>query len=306
MDQFPYDTTLKLMAIQDPLGFLVGLHHLLHLPQGTLRLESSAVSGELPSERRYADLVWRVVTSTDTPLLLHVEFQLGESEVKMEERLLDYVVRLYLREHLPVRSVVILLNRKATIAKSPLVLAANGQEYLRFHYEVVKLWREPHEAILRLPSPLLWPLAGAMAGMNEKNLAAAAAQLASSDVEQQKKRALLEQLALLAGLQLEAEQVQRALRRFPMIEDLYKASSVTKEAYAEGEAKGRAEGAAENARRVARMSLERRFKLPLAPEIEEAIAGADEATLDSLVAEMIENSSLSLDDVRQRLGLIAF
>lgn len=294
MTRFPYDDALKLMALADPAGFLEALKHLLHVPADRLTLVGVPVSGELQAERRYADLVWRVATKSGKERLLHVEFQLlAEERAKMEDRLLEYAVRLYLRDHLPVESVVIYLQATARIPQAPLVWEGEEAEeaLLRFRFRVVRLWQEPHEAVLQLPSPVLWPLAGAMAGITVETLASAAAQIVTSDVEPQARQVLLDRLGLLAGLQLEAAQIDAAFGRNQMVKDLWKASSVTREAHEEGRV--------EEARRIAQLVLERRFGA-LGADLLEALKQANDTTLEALV---VESGTLTLEQVRTQLGV---
>jgi predicted transposase YdaD len=298
-ERFPYDDALKLMALADPPGFLEVLKRLLHLAPEALTLESSAVSGELHSRRRHADLVWRARGAQRDPRLLHVEFQLRaeKKKSKMEDRLLEYFVGLYLRDHLPVQSVVIYLQRTRQVATPPLVIGPAGDEMLRFKYWVVRLWEEPYEQVLSQPSPELWPLAGAMAGITEETLAAPALKIVESEREAQQKQALLDRLGLLAGLQLKASQIENAFRRQPMVKDLWRASSITREAYAEGKAEGRAEAKAQGLREAIQGVLESRFG-PLNQDIIQALGSADEAMLKSLVARV---ATETLEQVRERL-----
>jgi len=295
-ERFPYDDALKLMALADPPGFLEVLKRLLHLAPEAFSLESSAVSGELHAERRYADLVWRVLAQQGDTRLLHTEFQLqaDEKKQKMEDRLLEYFVRLYLRDHLPVYSVVVYLQRTKQVAKPPLVVGPKGEEVLWFKYWVVELWKEPYEQVLSQPSPVLWPLAGAMAGITEETLTAPALKIVESDIEPQQKQTLLDRLGLLAGLQLKTDQIERVFRRHPMIDDLLKASSYTRSAYEKGEAEGEAKGI----RRVASAALEARFGT-LSQDVRQAIDAADEATL----TEIITHPNEALEQVRERLHI---
>lgn len=299
--KFPYDDALKLTAMSDPAGFLEALKHLLHVPADMLTLVGIPVSGELQAERRYADLVWRVTSKSGKARLLHVEFQLlPEERVKMEDRLLEYAVRLYLRDHLPVESVVIYLKPTLRIPQPPLVWEGEEtEELLRFAFRVVRLWQEPHELVLSLPSPVLWPLAGAMAGITEQTLASAAERLVESDVDEQQKQTLLDRLGLLAGLQLEAAQVDAAFGRHPMVRDLWKASSVTREAHEEG----REEGRLEEARHMTQLALEQRFRSELGQDMVEALGQAQLATLEGLIKDLIQANALTLEEARTRLGL---
>lgn len=83
-----------------------------------------------------------------------------------------------------------------------------------------------------------------------------------------------------------------------MVEDLWKASSLTSTAYAEGEAEGEVRGERKGLREAIQGVLESRFGL-LSQEVTQALNRADEATLKRLVTHV---ASDTLEQVRQRLG----
>jgi hypothetical protein len=66
-------------------------------------------SPELPAVARRADLVREVLLRRQIPALLHIELQ-TRPDADIGERLADYGIRLWLRDHLPVRSVVVFLR----------------------------------------------------------------------------------------------------------------------------------------------------------------------------------------------------
>ena len=95
-------------------------------------------SPELPAVARQADLVWEVEDDTGTRGLLHIELQ-TKHDPEMGERLAEYLIRLWRRDHLPVRSIVIFLRAIPRVPQPPCVLEWMGNEVLRCHYEVVRL-----------------------------------------------------------------------------------------------------------------------------------------------------------------------
>jgi hypothetical protein len=300
---FRYDDALKLSALADPSAFLGWLKLLLHQAPSGLALVSSVVSGELHAKRRFADLVWRIRLANGLEWLLHVEFQLpprepAEKLVPMAERLLEYAVGLYLRDHLPVLSVVIYPQKTEKVAVSPLVIGGNGAQMLQFHFQSICLWKEPYEPILRLSYPFLWPLAGAMGGMTAQKLSQPVERILSSDLEDKVKGELLERLALLAGLQLKTAQIQTVFGRYPIVADLLRASDWTRSAFEQGEIQGAARGA----RRMAQSALEKRYG-QLGQEVVEAITSADEGLLTEVVAALVADPQQPLTVVRVQLGL---
>ena len=105
-----------------------------------------ALSGELKNWTRETDFLLEV-TLHGEEMLLHLEFQSRE-DINMAQRLLEYNV-MATREHKrKVYSCVIYLREDSIIAESPLVWElTNGQETLRFHFGVIKLWEIPTETI---------------------------------------------------------------------------------------------------------------------------------------------------------------
>ena len=84
-------------------------------PEYTWKAE---LSPELPATLRQADLVWEVVDAHGERGLLHIELQ-THAEANIGERMAEYGMRLWLREHLPLRSVVVFLNPSANVPESP-------------------------------------------------------------------------------------------------------------------------------------------------------------------------------------------
>ncbi len=132
-----------------------------------------------------------------------------------------------------------------------------------------------------------------MAGASADSVAAVGQQIAESqEVQMPLKEELIGYLGLLAGVQLNNAEVRAALRRHPMVNDLWQHSSVAQELKEEG----RVEGRAEAARHMARIALESRFGT-LSEDMLAAIQAADEATLETLI------TAKSLEDARAQLGL---
>src|SRR5690242_243674 len=113
-----YDQALKRLLLRAHDGFLA-----LVAPELTWRGE---LSPELPAVARQADLVWQVADATGALGILHVELQ-TKPEDDIGERIAEYALRLWRRNHLPVVSVVVYLRPAAQLPQSPFVIAWRGQ-----------------------------------------------------------------------------------------------------------------------------------------------------------------------------------
>jgi hypothetical protein len=145
----PWDDTMKRLIRLNPQDFVSWL---LYGAQ-----YKGSVSIELKNWTRETDFLLDVVLE-EQEILLHLEFQSTDDE-NMGQRLLEYNV-LAVREHKrPVLSCVIYLRKDSNIAESPLVWRLpNGQEVLRFHFVVNKLWEIPSEEMLQTDLVGLLPL----------------------------------------------------------------------------------------------------------------------------------------------------
>jgi predicted transposase YdaD len=94
----------------------------------------------------------------DRPIIVHFEMQSGP-DPDMAQRLLEYHVLAYRRYQRPVTSYVIYLRKGGALPHSPLIRSMpDGQEILRFHYQVMALWDLESEDLLELGLRGLYPL----------------------------------------------------------------------------------------------------------------------------------------------------
>ena len=161
-------------------------------------------SPELPAVARQADLVWEVEDSAGTRGLLHIELQ-TKPDPEMGERLAEYLIRLWRRDHLPVRSIVIFLRAIPRVPQPPFVLKWMGSEVPRCHYQVVRLSGTrmrvlPAERVLETPHVGLWPLAGLMANMRPELALTAAERIATAPVTRQEQSELVGLLTRAIGV----------------------------------------------------------------------------------------------------------
>jgi predicted transposase YdaD len=289
-----YDHTLKWIAEEEAQGFFEWLMEA--LGRKDFVLKESNLSKELAPAPRQVDLVWRILTPQGADALLHIELQL-EPDEWMGRRMLEYGMRLYERDHLPVVSIVIWLKRAAHLPTPPFIIYLDDEELFRYPYSVIRLWETPQELILAKPYPVLWPLAGLMAGTSADSIGAVGQQIAENqNIQTPLKEELIGYLGLLAGVQLDNAEVRAALRRHPMVEDLWQHSSVAQALKEEGREEGRIEGQVAGERRIVRKSLESRFGA-LDEQLLAALEKADEPMLELLI------TVKSLEDAKRHLGL---
>lgn len=250
----------------------------------------SALSPELPAVARQADLVWEVEHSEGQRGLLHIELQ-TKADADIGERLAEYGIRLWRRERRPVRSLVVFLRPTATVPQSPFVINWMGRECLRYGFDVVRLWEIPPDQVLNTAFYELWPLTSLMAGASADTTLDIVERLSTAPVPAQERAELTRLLVLLAGLRVPHTALQEALRRKPMIEDLWKESSLAEALADRFQERGMG--------RMAQVVLESRLG-PLSDDILMALKTADEVTLEAIGMHVATDT---IEQVRARLGL---
>jgi len=229
---------------------------------------------------------------------LHIELQL-RADAEMGERAAEYAIRLWRREHCLVLTLVIYLRPMSVPPWSPFVMAWPGRETLRYSFNEVRLWELPQEWVLDSPTVELWPLAGAMAGTTVETTLQVAERIAGAALPAQERDELPRVLVLLAGLRLPAQVLGEALRRRPMIEDLWKESSLGQALRDLAEERAHQQGKADGLRQATEVALEGRFG-PLDADLRAALSTADQDTLLDLIAHV---ATATLPRTRARLGL---
>jgi hypothetical protein len=230
--------------------------------------------------------VWEVGRSDGWRGILHIELQ-TKAEADIGERLADYTIRLWRRDHLPIRSLVVFLREARTVPASPFVIPWPTGASLRCDFDVVRLWERPQAEVLGTPHVALWPLASLMAEVTAASTLAVAERIVQSSLSEDERRDLTGLLLVLAGSRVAPSALLNALGRSQMINDLLKDSSFVQVMIEEGE------------RRLVRMTLETRHGV-LSEDLLAALRSADEATLLALNANIAADS---LEQVRARLGL---
>ncbi len=303
----------------------------------------ATLSEEVRRGSRRADLVWEVETSSGERGIAHFELQIKIETARKEqkirqrrepkersrkrteepkdirERMAEYALLLYLRDHLPVYSVVIFLKPGNT-PEPHFGWRWNGRELLSFNFEIIRLWEQPPELVLNTQEYNLWPLAGLMGKqVTEDTTFAVAEKIVQAPIERQEKSRLVGILGLLAGMRLPKANLMQALERDHMIEEIWKESSfgeaaaeilrpeveaklrpeVEAKLRPEVEAKIGAARKAEGMREMAQVALEGRLGT-LSAEVLAALERADEATLKAIVAHI---STDTPEQIQVRLGL---
>ncbi len=254
-------------------------------------------SPELPAVARRADLVWEVRDAMSQRGLVNIELQ-TKIEADIIERLIEYAIRLWRRDRLPVRTIVIFLRPGSGVPISPFVLDWKGGEILRYHFTVVKLWEIPPERVLEAPYVALWPLSGVMGNGTLETLVRAGEQIAAAPLPREERSELAGLLATLAGIRQPRGAVLAALGRNTLLNDLLRESSVVADWLDEGRAEGRAAGM----RASVRLALQGRFG-PLDEQLQAAIARAGEAALEGALMHIATDT---LEQLRARLDSTSF
>lgn len=125
-----YDQALKRLLVRGHDGFLALIAAGLTW-QGEL-------SPELPGVARQADLAWKAARPDGTLEIVHIELQVKPDE-DIGERVADYGLRLYRREHIPVRSIVVFLKPAKTLPQSPFGWDIMGEARARYAFDIVRL-----------------------------------------------------------------------------------------------------------------------------------------------------------------------
>ncbi len=165
-------------------------------------------------------------------LILHVEFQ-TEPDASISFRMLDYRVRVYRRfGDKPMYQVVIYLQP----TRSPLVRQTTFRLEKTYHeFEVVRLWEQPAENFTNAPGLFPFAVLG-QTDEPERVLRQVAREIEAIPPSNQRSD-LAASVAILAGLRLDREAIDRILRR-----DIMQESSFYQQLLEEGREEGREEG----------------------------------------------------------------
>lgn len=201
------------------------------------------LSPELPGVARQADLVWEVEDRGER-VALHIELQ-TQATADIGERVAEYAIRIWRRDHLPIRTIVVYLRPSPTMVMPPFVIMSHGQELMRYDYTNVLLWEIDPAPVLATDHYHLWPLTALMAGVTPDSVAAVAEQIVATPLPRHEQAELTGLLITLAGVRIPKEIIIQLLRSKSVIEDIWKESSAFDAVYEIGHEEGQAEGIAE-------------------------------------------------------------
>jgi len=285
-DRPDYDHALKRIFASDPEGIL------LVFAPGATWLDD--LQTELPGVNRQADLVWKVEQPKGGPGAVHFELQ-STGDEEMDERVVDYAWRIRQRYHLPVRSIVIYLRPDGKIPDPVYHWEWDGEPRFRYAFEVIRLWEWQPEQVLELPYPNLWPLAGFMANVNVDKTAEIVDQIEAAPIPEAQRTELVGDLALFAGMRLPWDAIYEAIRRRPVLKDLWEQSSLGKALEVIAEERARLDTLHD----AIRVVLNTRFGM-LPDDLVGAIDNADEAASRIILARI---GADTLEQIRALLNL---
>ncbi|UBF27781.1 Rpn family recombination-promoting nuclease/putative transposase [Kovacikia minuta CCNUW1] len=194
-------------------------------------------------------------------VVLHLEFQ-TQPKSDIPFRLIDYRLRVYRRfPQKRMRQVVIYLQPTTSnlVQQTTFVL-----ETTRHEFEVIRLWEQPTHAFLHTPG--LLPFAVLSQTNDRLSTLQQVAQQINQITDSRTQSNVAASTFILAGLVLEAESIQRILRRDIMQESVTY-QLLQAEAKAEGRAEGRAEGSQEALRQVAMNLLREGMEIAVAARV---------------------------------------
>lgn len=219
-----YDNTCKFLAETFPTDFASWL---LGEPIALTKLEPT----ELSSESIRAD---SVIFLESTEIVLHIEFQ-TEPNKNIPFRMVDYRLRLYRK--FPKRQIhqtVIYLTQ----TKSPLAFETTFQTGELVHkFNVIRLWEQPTEILQRYQG--LLPFATLSETSNPEETLRQVAQQIDNISDRQIQSNIAAATAIISGLALDKQTIQRLLRS-----EIMKESVIYQEILLEGKVEGIAEGEA--------------------------------------------------------------
>ncbi len=194
------------------------------------------------------------------PWIVHTEFLSGR-EANYPQQAIWYNILLQHRHQVPIWTVLILLRPQADGPELTGVYESEvpgcGKNHW-FRYEVIRVWLEPPERLLRSGLPLLplAPVSNVAAGGLREVLTAVAGRL-RAEAGPELQRTLWTATAILMGLRYPREQVEQLIEGVGKmilgirgIEDSWVYQDIFAKGRAEGEAKGRAEGQVDEARAI--------------------------------------------------------
>ncbi|MBX3397438.1 MAG: hypothetical protein KF873_01745 [Gemmataceae bacterium] len=274
-----YDSTLKHLLDRFAADWIGLLAPLVDLPPG---VQVEALDADLSTVQAMTDKVFRL----HRPELgvLHLEPQ-SSHDLELPDRLLVYNSLLHRRHGGPVRTVVLLLRREAdspTLSGSLRRARADGQEYLRFDYDVIRVWQMSADVLLAGPIGVL-PLA-VLADDAKDRLEDVVVRMDHRLPNDPTRNLLLASSFILCGLRYNEEVIQAAYQRVLGMKESVTYQAIIREGVAYGTIA---------ARQTALLDvLEERFGV-VPPELVAMIhATSDSAKLQTAIRRAVRVASL--------------
>ncbi len=286
----PYDVTLRELFQLEPAAWLEFLG--IPVPDPS---DVQVIDSNLATVTAEADKVIRV--GGKEPLILHAEFLSGR-DLAYPEQAHWYHTLVRHRHRIPVWTVLVLLRPAADgpelIGTFETTFPGHGRN-LWFCYDVVRVWREPPERLLKAGLPVL-PLAPVSNVTSEQlpEVLKAVAERLRDEAGPELKTTLWSATLILMGLDHPKEDVYRLTKEITtMVLGIrgLEASSIYQDIFSKGEAKGRAEAGVEEDRTLL-LGLGRDKFGPPDEQVEARIAAiADQARLHQLLHAILRVST---------------
>lgn len=165
----------------------------------------------LPQSERRADAIL-VVESQGERFAVDVEVQ-AQADPNFARRLLDYTVRVHLREDLPVLPVALFLVPQAECTPPPYTFDCAGRRVLSFDFQVVRLWEVDFSQPALQAATALLPLSVMEARAGPERVAWAEARLREEpSLSSEERLDLLVVLGTLASRRFGSQKLSQFLR----------------------------------------------------------------------------------------------
>ncbi len=286
-----FDSTLKHLIEGFATDWIGLIAPMIDLPPG---VQIEPLDADLSTVQVMADKVFRL-RHPDIGLL-HLEPQ-ASRDGELSDRLLVYNSLLHRRHGGPVHSVVILLRREADSPALTGTLSrvrSNGREFLRFDYDVIRVWQLSAESLLGGPLGALplSVLADDARGRLEEVVARMDRRLRDEPTPDPTRKLLLASSFILSGLRYNDETIQSAFIGVTGMKESITYQAILNEGRSEGVKEGVASGTIAARQADLIDIIEERFGV-VPPELAAHIrATSDSAKLQAAIRRAVRVQSL--------------
>jgi hypothetical protein len=252
----------------------------------------------LPQSERRADTIL-VVESHGERFAVEVEFQ-AQADPDFPRRLLDYAVRVHLRDGLPVLPVALFLVPGAEGAPPPYTFGCAGRRVLSFDFQVVRLWEVDFSQPALQAAPALLALSVMEASAGPERVAWAEARLRQdTGLSSEERLDLLVVLGTLASRRFGTQRLSHFLRSIMLDSPFWEEQRALERAQ-----ERELERVRDRARTLMTFASTRKVSLP--PDAEQRLARLDATALEALIKQAFTAPDeataalLELTDARKR------